>query len=135
MPTLRELKAKVLADRGFDGPALAVLAELLYADGRIDRAEADFLVELHRRVERVCDPFERFFYAAVRAHVLADGAITPDAAAWLRRLVFADGQVDPREHALLRGLRAAARTCPEFDDLCTDCLSHDGGPNPEEASP
>jgi len=53
---------KVLADGKIDGPEIESLTNLLYADGEIDREEAEFLVELHKRVERVSPKFEKFFY-------------------------------------------------------------------------
>lgn len=117
MPTLRELKERLLADGRIDGRELVVLTDLLYADGRIDRAEADFLVELHARVERVTPGFEKFFHKSLKAHVLASGAITPEATDWLKRAVLARG-VGTAETKLLRELRGeAARTCPEFEAL------------------
>lgn len=122
MPTLRELKERLLADGRIDGRELIVLTDLLYADGRIDRAEADFLVELHSRVERVTPGFEKFFHKAIKAHVLAGGAITPEATDWLKHAVLARG-VGTAETKLLRELRGeAASTCPEFEALFEVCV-------------
>lgn len=124
MPTLRELMQKLLADGRLDGAEIDALSELLYADGRIDRDEAEFLIGLHRRVERPSPGFDKFFYQAIKRHVLTDGAITAGEADWLRRMVFADGKVSERELKLLRELRGeAARTCPEFETLYTDCVA------------
>ncbi|MBA4066597.1 MAG: hypothetical protein C0501_23410 [Isosphaera sp.] len=123
MPTLRELKEKVLADGRIDGREIEALTELIYGDGVVDREEAEFLVELHKRVERVSPGFETFFYRAIKRHVLADGAIGPEEAAWLRRVITADGRVTDREKKLLRELRGeAARTCPEFEALFAECV-------------
>lgn len=126
MPTLRELMQKLPADGRLDGAGIAALGELLYADGRIDRDEAEFLIELYRRAERPGPGFEAFFYRAIKRHVLADGAILAADADWLRRTLFADGTVSARELKLLRELRGeAVRTCPEFETLYTDCRSAD----------
>lgn len=123
MPTLRELMEKVLADGKVDGREVESLTSLLYADGRIDRAEAEFLIDLHRRVERVTPGFEKFFFQAIKRHVLTDGAIDREEAGWLRRMILADGAADEREKKLLRELKGeAARTCPEFDALFAECV-------------
>jgi hypothetical protein len=51
MPNLQQLMAEVLVDGRIDGQSIERLRNELYADGKIDRAEADFLVELHKRVQ------------------------------------------------------------------------------------
>lgn len=123
MPNLREVMAKVLADGKIDGSKIESLTTLLYADGVIDREEAAFLVELHKRVERVTPKFEKFFYRAIKEHVLTDGVIDAAEAAWLRRIIFADGTVEEREKKLIRELRGEARhICPEFEALYQDCV-------------
>jgi len=123
MPQLRELMENLLADGRVDGREVEALTGLLYADGRIDRAEAEFLLELHQRVERAAPGFDRFFYAAIKRHVLTDGAIRADEAAWLRRMILADGKVDDREKKLLRELRGeATEVCPEFEALFLECV-------------
>ena len=74
-------------------------------------------------MERVTPGFEKFFYQAIKRHVLADGAIDAEEAAWLRRMVSADGKVGERETKLLRELKGeAARTCPEFEALFVECV-------------
>lgn len=54
-----------------------MFTEVLHADGRIDRAEADSLVELHARAERVTPGFEKVFRKAIEAHGPANGATPP----------------------------------------------------------
>ena len=56
MLTLRELEERVLANGRVEGHDLDVLRQVLYADGKIDRTEADFLVELHKRVQHRAAP-------------------------------------------------------------------------------
>ena len=124
MPKLRELMENLLADGRVDGREVEALTGLLYADGRIERAEAEFLVELHRRVEQVAPGFDRFFYAALKRHILTDGMIEPAEAVWLRRVILANGRVNEPEKKLLRELKGeAARTCPEFDELYAECVT------------
>ena len=52
-----------------------MLRELLYADGKIDRDEADFLVVVHKRVGHRSHQFEQFFYDTIKKHILEDGRI------------------------------------------------------------
>src|SRR5437764_14944023 len=90
--TLREIEERVLANGRVDGHDLEVLRRVLYADGKIDRKEADFLVELHKRARDRSPAFEQFFYQAVKEHILADGKIGPKKTAWLQQMLFADGK-------------------------------------------
>lgn len=122
MPNFRELLVKVLADGKVDGHEVEMLSDLIYADAVVDRTEADFLVELKRRVTRPSPGFEKFFYKAVAAHVLHGGVLTPEKADWLRAVIFADGKVHDLERKLVREVRGQARrTCPEFEALYADC--------------
>ena len=97
MRNLRAIEEKILANGRVDTPELEMLRKELYADGKIDRQEADFLVELHKRVQHRTPAFEHFFYAAIKHHILADGRIDAEEAAWLRRMLFADGKIDDQE--------------------------------------
>lgn len=124
MPQLRALMEKYLADGKIDGREVEALGDLLPPDRAISRAEADFLVELHARVERVTPAFERFFYRAVKRHVRADGTINAAEVAWLRETILADNKVGDRERKLLRELRGEADcTCPEFEALFAECVN------------
>src|SRR5947209_12253892 len=116
MADLRALEEKILANGRVDTSELEILRRELYADGRIDRKEADFLVELHKRVQNKTPAFEHFFYQAIKAHILEDGRIDTEEAAWLRRMVFADGKVDDQERKLLHELKGEAKhVSPEFE--------------------
>ena len=122
MPKLRELMQNMLSEGKVDGHKVEALCDILYADDKIDRQEAEFLIELHKRVERVSPAFEKFFYQAIKDHVLNDGAINAEETFWLRRMVFTDGKVDEREMKLIRELRGeAVRASPEFEALYAEC--------------
>lgn len=124
MTNYRALMEKILADGKVEGHEVEQLRVLLYADGKIDRKEAEFLIELHKRVERDSPAFEKFFYAAIKQHVLHDGVIDTEEAAWLRRMIWDDGRVDEREKKLLRELKGEAkRVSPEFEALFQECLT------------
>jgi len=124
MANLRELMADVLADGRIDGQQLERLKNELYADGKIDRSEADFLVELHKRVQRPTGPsWEKFFYQAIRDYVLADGSIDVEETAWLRQMLWQDGRIDDEERKFLQQLRGEAKqVCREFEELYAECM-------------
>jgi hypothetical protein len=124
MAKLQELRAEVLMRGRIEGQTVERLRNELYADGKIDRAEADFLVELHKRFERPTGPgWEKFFYQAIKDHVLADGVIDVKETAWLRQWLGHDGRIDANERKLLLQLRGeATHTCPQFEDLCKEVL-------------
>ena len=77
MTNLRQLEDTILANGRVESPELEVLRRELYAGGKIGRREADFLVELHKRVQRKTPAFEQFFYQAIKHHVLQDGRVFP----------------------------------------------------------
>lgn len=118
----RMLQKKILADGRVNSKELELLKSVLYEQGKIGKPEVEFLVQLHRRVERVSPAFEQFFYVAVKQHVLIDKSIDPNEVAWLRSIIFEDGKVTSRDVTLLRELRGeASTTCPEFDELFAEC--------------
>jgi uncharacterized tellurite resistance protein B-like protein len=123
MLNLRQIEQHILANGKVDSHELETLRRELYADGKIDRAEADFLVELHKRVQHLTPAFEHFFYQAIKDHILADGRIDAEEAAWLRRMVFADGKIDDQERKLLHELKGEARQVShEFEALFGECM-------------
>jgi len=120
---LRKMEQDVLANGRIDGPELEVLRGQLYMNGKIDRANADFLVELHKRVQHLTPAFEHFYYQAIKDHVLADGWIDGEQTAWLRRLLFADGKIDDQERKLLHELKGEAnQVSREFESLIADSM-------------
>jgi len=87
------------------------------------RPAADFLVELHKRVQHPNPAFEHLFYRAVRDHVLADGRIDAGEAAWLRQVLFADGTLRDEERKFLHELKGeAGLTSPEFEALYAEAM-------------
>ena len=119
----RQIEHDVLAKGRVDGHELEVLRRHLYADGKIDRRGADFLVELHKRVQHLTPAFEQLFYQAVKEHILAHGRIDAEEAAWLRRMLFADGKIDDGEKKFLKTLKAGAiKTSAAFDTLYAECV-------------
>jgi hypothetical protein len=123
MRNLRQIEQHILTTGKVDTPELELLRQELYAHGKIQRPEADFLVELHKRVQHLTPAFEHFFYRAIKDHILADGHIDAEAAAWLRRMLFADGKIDDEERKFLHELKGEARQVSrEFDVLFEESM-------------
>ncbi len=123
---LHQLMLDVLANGKVEGNEIELLRRELYADGKIDRRAADFLVEFHKRVQRPSSPaFEKFFYQAVQAHILADGKIDAEEVAWLRQMLQDWGKFAEHERRFLHELKGQAReVSPEFDRLIAECEQH-----------
>jgi uncharacterized tellurite resistance protein B-like protein len=118
MVHLRQIEQHILATGKVDGPELEMLRRELYAHGKIERPEADFLVELHKRVQHSTPAFEQFFYQAIKDHILAHGRIDAEEALWLRRMLFADGKIEDEERKFLHELKGEAKQCSrEFEEL------------------
>src|SRR5690348_14394389 len=123
MQQLRQIQHDILATGKIDGPELEVLRRQLYADGKIDRTKADFLVELHKRVQHSTPAFEQFFYQAIKDHILSDGWIDGENAAWLRRMLCADGKIADEERKFLHELKGEAKKVSrEFERLFAECM-------------
>src|SRR5262249_17793485 len=97
MSDMQKLKAEVRADGRIDEEEVVRLRRELYADGVIDRSEVNLLVDLRQQAAAVCPAFEDLFFQAVKDHLLADGSLDADEAAWLREVLTADGVIDDRE--------------------------------------
>jgi hypothetical protein len=125
MLKLRQVEQDILATGKVDGPELERLRRELYAHDKIERPEADFLVELHKRVQHLTPAFEQFFYQAIKDHILVHGRIDAEEAAWLRRMLFADGQIDDEERKFLHELKGEAKQVSrEFDVLFEESMEH-----------
>ena len=123
MLNLREIEQAILANGKVDGPELEALHRQLYAGGKIERREADFLVELHKRVQHLTPAFEQFFYQAIKDHILARGRIDAEEAVWLRRMLFADGKIDDQERKFLHELKGEAKqVSKEFEVLFKESM-------------
>ena len=118
MVELRQLEEDILANGKVDGQKLEVLRRELYKGGGISRPKADFLVELHKRIQHSTPAFEQFFYQAIKDHILADGRIDAEEATWLRRMLWTDGKIEDEERKFLHELKGEAKQVShEFDVL------------------
>ena len=109
MQELRRIEQDILARGKVDSDHLEALQRALYAGGTVGRPAADFLVELHKRVQHPNPGFEHLFYRAIKDHVLADGRIDAGEAAWLRRMLFADGKITDEDAVKLAYRTALCR--------------------------
>jgi len=123
MLRLEGLKQDILSRGKVDSDHLEALREALYEGGKVDRPKADFLVELHKRVQHPNPAFEQLFYRAIKDHVLVDGRIDAEEARWLRRMLFADGKIGDEEWKFLHEVKGEAKhTGREFDELFEQCM-------------
>ena len=123
MLELRQLEQDILATGKVDSHELEVLRRELFTGGKMARREADFLVGLHKRVQHRTPAFEHFFYQAVKDHILAHGRIDAEEAAWLRRMLFADGKIDDEERKFLHELKGEAKGFgQEFEELFKESM-------------
>lgn len=123
MRDLQLIGQDILAAGKVDGHGLEALRSRMYAGGRIDRPEADFLVELRKRLQHPTPAFVQFFYQAIKDHILGRGRIDAEETAWLRRMLFADGKFDDEERKFLRELKGeAGQAGREFEVLFEESM-------------
>ena len=119
----------ILADGKIDDAEIKILRKHLYEDGKIDRKEVEFLIELRNLAQKkagaepVNPKFETFFFKAISENVLEDGRIDGAEANWLRKMLFADGKIDAGEKRFMQNLKRSAKaTSPAFDRLYADTV-------------
>lgn len=116
--TLAELADEILADGIIDADEIQRIRERIFADGKIDREEADFLFGLNDAVSgKANDPgWKALFIEAISKHVLEDeespNIIDDQEATYLMGKIQADNQVDDVELALLVNLMSVAQSTP-----------------------
>jgi hypothetical protein len=122
----------ILADGEIDDAEVRVLQRELWADGKIDAKEVEFLIELRNAAQKkarakkaeVNPKFESLFFKAIEENVLRDGRITAKESGCLRKMLFADRKIDDNEKKFLTRLKkAATKTSPDFDRLYQECLA------------
>jgi len=125
MPDLRQIEQDILATGKVESYELEVLRRVLYADGKISRREADFLVELHKRVQHLSPGFEQFFYKAIKNHILTHGRIDAKESTWLRQMLFTDGKLHDEGRKFLQELKGeATQVSREFESLFQESMKH-----------
>lgn len=123
MNTLSELKKSILADGVIDGSEVKQLRGVLYADGKIDKEEAEFLFELNDAVsgKENHSSWETLFVEAITSFLLEDetspGEIDDEEAKWLFTKIQGDGQLDNIERALIDNLKKKVKKLPKILNL------------------
>jgi hypothetical protein len=116
----------ILVSGETDGPRLERLRQQLYADGKIDRTKADFVVQLHLRIQHHSPAFECLYFQVIKDHLLACEQLGAEEADWLRRVLTVDGDFNDEERTLLYELKDADKVCgPEFEVLFMQGMSMD----------
>src|SRR5262245_13168803 len=106
-------KLALLADGTIDDREVEIIRKEFFADGKIDRTELEFLLEIKREAGSAVPAFQKLLFEAIRSVILADGVIDAGEVAWLRSWIFADGKVDADEKHWLREFKVLAnRVCP-----------------------
>jgi hypothetical protein len=120
----RLAKAVLLAGGHIDDRKVAILRKELFADGRIDDIELEFLLQLKKSAASVAASFHPLVLDAVKNNILADGVISAQEASWLRRWSSSEGGADDAMKKFLQELRGGAKqVAREFDALCKQCLA------------
>lgn len=123
MQELQRVEQDILATGKVDSNHLEALRRALYAGGKVSRPAADFLVNLHKRVGHPNPSFEQLFYQAIKDHVLVDGRIDAEEAAWLRKALFADRKIKDEERKFLHELKGEAKAASrEFETLFAEAM-------------
>jgi hypothetical protein len=123
MQELRRIEQDILARGKVESDHLEALRLALYAGGTVGRPEADFLVELHKRVQHPNQGFEHLYYRAIKDHVLVDGRVDAAEAAWLQEVLLAEGTIKDEERKFLHELKGEARVVSrEFETLFAEAM-------------
>lgn len=119
MTNLTELKNALLADGVIDAEEVKTIKDVIYEDGKIDKAEADFLFELNDAVSghENAPEWDSLFVEAITAYVLEDetspNEIDEEEVLYLYSKICGDGHVDGVERALLENLKKKSKNFPE----------------------
>jgi uncharacterized membrane protein YebE (DUF533 family) len=116
-------KALALADGRIDTKEATIIKNAIWADGKLDKSELEFLLDLKKSASGVVHEFNVMLFAALKAAVLADGEISDNEASWLRKFLYADGKIDNEEKKFLQELKQGAKsTSPGFDQLYKEAM-------------
>jgi|TARA_B110000240_G_C13339790_1_gene384995 hypothetical protein len=116
MKNLKELKKELLSDGIIDAGEVLEIREIIYADGKIDSEEADFLFEINDAVsgKNNDSSWTTLFIEAITSYLLEDenspGEIDDDEATWLFDKINGDGQIDEIEKQLLLNIKSKVDT-------------------------
>lgn len=121
MSTLREVTKNMLeegSDLQIDQGDWDRIRVALPADGRLGKEDLQVLLDLRSRAYAACPAFDAFFFPAFKAHLLADGVVTPMEQFQLLRMLYGGHRIDDAERRFLTELRSELReVTPEFEAM------------------
>ncbi len=109
---MNDLVKNILADKKIEASEVEQLKAAIFADGKVDKEEAEALFKLNNEAEEKCPEFKDLFVEGIKSFILADGKIDSEEEEFLKEQISADGEVDENEKALLQAL-AAETELPE----------------------
>lgn len=118
MYNLNELKQSIISSGSITKSDVSHLREVVYQDGRVNRAEANFLFDLHNELLNLGNikAWDDFFIQAICDHLLGDPssphAIDNQEASWLLDKIGEDTIIDDVEKELLQRLQQRAKHLP-----------------------
>ena len=118
MKNLDQLKKELLADGIIDAAEVVEIKEIIYADGKIDSEEADFLFDINDAVsgKNNDSSWTTLFVDAITSFLLEDenspNEIDSEEATWLYNKIKSDDQIDDVEKKLLLNLKNKAKSFP-----------------------
>jgi uncharacterized tellurite resistance protein B-like protein len=116
-------KALALADGRIDTKETHIIKKEIWADGKLDKSELEFLLDLKKHASSVVGEYNSMLFAALKAAMLADGDISDTEAGWLRKFLYADGKIDDEEKKFLSDLKQNAKsTGPAFEQLYKEAM-------------
>src|SRR5262249_49090277 len=126
MANWRTLAKKLaLADGKIDDREYQIIHDEILADHKINRDEAEFLIDLRREAKSVSPSFDIFVHKVIKKIILADGTISDHEADWLRKWLVAQGRITPIDKALLNDLKNEAKSMSKgFIALYDECMKH-----------
>lgn len=124
MKSLSELKKSVLEDGVIDAAEVKEIREVVYADGKIDQEEAEFLFKLNDTVSGHNNhpSWKDLMVEAISSYVLDDeispNEIDDEEADWLISKIQGDGQIDEIERSILDNIKnKAVKVSPKLKKL------------------
>lgn len=121
MAALRELQSRILVegeDLRISDEEVVSIQECLTSSGGISPEDLRVLIDMRAQARAVSPDFDRLFFPALKAWLLADGCIGLDEQFQILRLLYGGGGLDAAERAFLQELRRDAKeVTPEFEAL------------------
>lgn len=118
MNNLDDIRKAIVASGSITASDVAELHDIVYKDGRVEQAEAEFLFQLRKDLNDLGNlkEWDDFFIQAICDFILDDErspeAVDEIEAAWLVEQIGEDGIIDDVEQRLLKRLRNKAKHFP-----------------------